>query len=75
MSNEELAQKIGDFLPWWEKDDDNFYEQTLNILNSNNKYDLMCMRDYFNAYYSDEDICITAYNIVIEINKRLGAIK
>lgn len=75
MSNEELAQKIDDFLPWWEKDDDNFYEQTLNILNSNNKYDLECMRDYFNTYYGDEEICITAYNILKEINKRLGAIK
>lgn len=75
MSNEQLAQKIDDFLAWREKDDDNFYEHTLEILNSNNKYDLECMRDYFNTYYSDEEICITAYNILKEINKRLGAIK
>lgn len=55
MKNKELAKKIDNFLPFWEKEE-NFYKEVLEILNNNDKQYIQEMIDSLKDYYNSEEI-------------------
>ena len=55
MTNKELAKKIDNFLPWWEKEE-NFEQQVLEILNNNDKQHILEMIEFLQDYYNSEEI-------------------
>jgi hypothetical protein len=55
MKNKELAKKIDNFLPWWEKEE-NFEQQVLEILNNNDKQHILEMIEFLQDYYNSEEI-------------------
>lgn len=55
LGNKQLAKKIDDFLPFWEKEE-NFYNEILKILNNNNKKYIAGMIDFLKDYHGSEEI-------------------
>lgn len=55
MNNKQLAKKIDNFLPWWEKEE-NFEQQVLEILNNNDKQHILEMIEFLQDYYNSEEI-------------------
>lgn len=54
LTNVELATKIDNCIPIWEKEDsEKSFEQTLNALNSNDIEELTYIYDYFKIYGFD----------------------
>jgi len=54
ITNIELATKIDNCIPIWEKEDNSF-EQTLNALNSNSIEELTYIYDYFKDFDTQQD--------------------
>ena len=55
LTNKQLAKKIDNFLPFWEKEE-NFYKSILEILNNNNKQYIQETIDFLKDYYNSEEI-------------------
>lgn len=55
MTNKQLAKKIDNFLPWWEKEE-NFEQQVLEILNNNDKQHILEIIEFLQDYYNSEEI-------------------
>ena len=55
LENKQLAKKIDNFLPWWEKEED-FEKQVLEILNNNDKQHILEMIEFLQDYYNSEEI-------------------
>ena len=55
MKNKQLAKKIDNFLPWWEKEE-NFEQQVLEILNNNDKQHILEMIEFLQDYYNSNEI-------------------
>lgn len=56
MTNEKLAETIDKFLPFWEKEEENCYETTLEMLNNNNTKELQDAYNYFVDLYGADVI-------------------
>lgn len=67
MTNKQLAKKIDEFLPFWEKEE-NCYKTTLEALNRNDIKELQDMYNYFFELYNSDEI-------LAEIGKRIKAKK
>lgn len=63
VTNKQLAKKIDNFLPYWEKEE-GFYNYVLEILNKNDKKYILEMIDYLKDYDDSDEI-------VQELQKRL----
>lgn len=68
MTNEKLAETIDKFLPFWEKEEENCYETTLEMLNNNNTKELQDAYNYFVDLYG-------ADTILAELKNRIEKIK
>lgn len=69
MSNEELTKLIISCYDWWEIEDDS-YNETLKVLNTNNTKDLRTMINYFNENIEWGFQVEKSTKILNELNKR-----